>query len=168
MKSSERWGWRWFGVGVLTAVLALLGVSTAAAETTITLWSHEADEAAKVAWAETAAQKFEQKNPGVKVKMTWYQKEALGAALKAALRAGQGPDILYTEPDQTEYIENGFLLPLNDVLNWNNVETWAREAWTHNGKVYGLPKEAYTIELYYNKDWMKKLGVTLPPNGQVS
>jgi multiple sugar transport system substrate-binding protein len=85
-----------------------------------------------VAWAETAARKFEQANPGVKVKMTWYQKEALNAALKAALRAGQVPDILYTEPDQTEYIDNGFLLPLNDLINWNNVEPWAREAWTHD------------------------------------
>ena len=164
LKSTIRWCY------LLTFSLTLMGVgeSAGAAETTITLWSHEADEAAKVAWAETAAQKFEQKNPGVKVKMTWYQKEALNAALKVALRAGQGPDILYTEPDQTEYIENGFLLPLNDVINWNNVEDWAREAWTHNGKVYGLPKEAYTIELYYNKDWMKKLGVTVPPNGQFS
>jgi len=159
---------RWSSVGVLIIGLALGWMSSATAETTLTLWSHEADEAAKVAWAETAAKKFEQANPGVKVKMTWYQKEALNAALKAALRAGQGPDILYMEPDQTEYIDNGFLLPLNDLINWNNVEPWAREAWTHNGKVYGLAKEAYTIELYYNKDWMKKLGVTLPPNGQVS
>ena len=155
-------------LGMLAAVLAIGGVHSALAETTLTLWSHEADEAAKVAWAETAARNFEKKNPGVTVKMTWYQKEALNAALKAALRAGQGPDILYTEPDQTEYIDNGFLLPLNDFIDWNNVEAWAREAWTHNGKVYGLPKEAYTIELYYNKDWMKKLGVNLPANGQVS
>ena len=155
-------------LGMLAAVLAIGGVHSALAETTLTLWSHEADEAAKVAWAETAARNFEKKNPGVTVKMTWYQKEALNAALKAALRAGQGPDVLYTEPDQTEYIDNGFLLPLNDFIDWNNVEAWAREAWTHNGKVYGLPKEAYTIELYYNKDWMKKLGVNLPANGQVS
>ena len=39
--------------------------------------------------------------------------------------------------------------------------------WTHNGKTYGLPQEAYTIELYYNKELMKKIGVTLPPSGQV-
>ena len=39
--------------------------------------------------------------------------------------------------------------------------------WTHDGKTYGLPQEAYTIELYYNKELMKKIGVTLPPNGQV-
>lgn len=156
-----------FAVGLMASVL---GISTTvwAGETTITLWSHEADEAAKVAWAETAVRNFEKKNPGVKVKITWYQKEPLYAALKAALRAGQAPDIFYTEPDQTEYIDNNFLLPLNDLVNWNNVEGWAREVWTHKGKVYGLPKEAYSVELYYNKDLMKKIGVSLPANGRVN
>ena len=164
LKATIRW------CSILAPLVTVLGIGTAvrAADTTITLWSHEADEAAKVAWAETAARSFEKKNPGATVKFTWYQKEPLYAALKTALRAGQGPDIFYTEPDQTEYIENGFLLPLNDLVNWNNVEPWAREVWTHNGKVYGLPKEAYTVELYYNKDMMKKLGVALPQNGQVS
>ncbi len=157
---------RWLAFLIVAPLIWPGGVVSARAETTITLWSHEADEAAKVAWAETAARNFEGKNPEVKVKFTWYQKEPLYAALRAALRAGQGPDIFYTEPDQTEYIDNGFLLPLDDLLNWNNVEVWAREVWTHGGKVYGLPKAAYTVELYYNKDLMKKLGVTLPANGQ--
>jgi multiple sugar transport system substrate-binding protein len=70
------------------------------------------------------------------------------------------------EPDQTEYIENGFLLPLNDLVNWGNIYDWARAVWTYDGKTYGLPQEVYTVELYYNKDLMKKLGVNLPPNGQ--
>jgi len=156
----------WLFLALATMGLAMIPHTAIAGETTITLWSHEADEAAKVAWAETAVKHFEAKNPGVKVKITWYQKEPLYAALKAALRAGQGPDIFYTEPDQSEYIDNGFLLPLNDLLNWNNVEPWAKEVWTYNGKVYGLAKEAYTVEMYYNKDWLKKLGVTLPSGGQ--
>ena len=46
------------------AALGLGLLAPAAAETTITLWSHEADEAAKVAWAETAAKNFERRNPG--------------------------------------------------------------------------------------------------------
>jgi multiple sugar transport system substrate-binding protein len=71
------------------------------------------------------------------------------------------------EPDQTEYIENGFLLPLNDLVTWENIYDWARAVWTYGGKTYGLPQEVYTVELYYNKDLMKKLGVNLPSNGQV-
>lgn len=158
---------RWLTVGVLAALLAI-GTAVLAAETTITMWSHEADQVAKVAWRETAARNFESKNPGVKVKITWYEKVALYPALKTALRAGQGPDILYAEPDQTEYMDGGYLLPLDDLVNWTNIEAWAREVWTYKGKTYGLPQEVYTIEVYYNKDLMKKLGITLPANGQVS
>jgi multiple sugar transport system substrate-binding protein len=159
---------RWLGRGALATVFALGTVLPAAAQTTITMWSHEADEPAKVAWREKATKNFEAKHPGVTVKITWYDKPALNAALRTALQAGQGPDIFYAEPDQTEYITNGFAQPLDDLVNWNNIYDWARAVWTQNGKTYGLPQEAYTIELYYNKELMKKVGVTLPANGQVS
>jgi multiple sugar transport system substrate-binding protein len=159
---------RWFAVGALVIALGIsTSVSVSAGEITLTMWSHEASEPAKVAWREGAARNFEKKNPGVKVKITWYEKEALYAALKTALRAGQAPDLFYMEPDQTEYIENAFLLSLNDLVTWENIYDWARQVWTYGGKTYGLPQEVYTIELYYNKDLMKKLGVDLPPNGQV-
>ncbi len=147
-----------------------LGISTdvSAGEITLTMWSHEADQPAKVAWRETAARSLEAKNPGVKVKITWFEKPALYAALKTALRAGTAPDVFYCEPDQTEYIDNGFLLPLNDLVNWENIYDWAREVWTYSGKTYGLPQEVYTVELYYNKDLLKKLEVLLPANAQFS
>ncbi|TMG89673.1 MAG: extracellular solute-binding protein, partial [Betaproteobacteria bacterium] len=70
------------------------------------------------------------------------------------------------EPDQVEYISAGYIVPLDDMVNWNNIEPWARKVWTHNGKTYGIPQEAYTVELYYNKDALKKLGVDLPANAQ--
>ena len=155
-------------VAILVSVLVCGATPSPAADTTLNMWSHEASEPAKVAWRETAARNFEAKNPGVKVKITWYEKEALFAALKTALRAGQAPDLFYMEPDQTEYIENGFLLPLNELVKWENIYDWARAVWTYKGITYGLPQEVYTVELYYNKDLMKKLGVTLPPNTQVS
>jgi len=156
----------WFAVGAFATVLGI-GTTVSAGETILTMWSHEASEPAKVAWREGAARTFEKKNPGVQVKITWYEKEALYAALKTALRAGQAPDLFYMEPDQTEYIENGFLLSLNDLVKWENIYDWARAVWTYGGKTYGLPQEVYTVELYYNKDLMKKLGVNLPSNGQV-
>jgi multiple sugar transport system substrate-binding protein len=70
------------------------------------------------------------------------------------------------EPDQTEYITANYIVPLDDLVNWNNIEPWARKIWTHNGKTYGIPQEAYTVELYYNKDMLKQLGVALPANAQ--
>jgi multiple sugar transport system substrate-binding protein len=35
----------------------------------------------------------------------------------------------------------------------------------HNAQGYGLPLEAYSIELYYNRDRVRQLGVEVPANG---
>jgi len=150
------------------AVTLALGVGTAAKadDVTLTVWSHEADEPAKVALREKAARNLEASHPGVHVKITWYEKDGLSAALKTALPAGQGPDVFYLEPDQTDYITAGYIVPLDSLVNWNNIYDWARQVWTHDGKVWGMPQEAYTVELYYNKDTLAKLGVALPANAQ--
>ena len=94
------------------------------------------------------------------------RRTALNTALRTALPAGQGPDVFYLEPDQTEYITNGFIVPLDNLVNWNNIYDWARQVWTHDGKTWALPEEAYTDELYYNKDRLAKLGVALPASDQ--
>ncbi len=159
--------------GLLSALAAtVLSVSAwtstaAAQQVELTLWSHWAAEVPKRSFVEAAIKDFEAKNPNVKIKPTWYEKNALYAALKTALRAGTAPDIFYAEPDQVEYMDNGFLLDLSG-LNWDAVEPWAKEAWTYKGKPYGLPLEAWTVELYYNKDKLKDLGVSLPDNLQLS
>jgi multiple sugar transport system substrate-binding protein len=154
----------------LAAVALLLALGAArmavAEDVTINVWSHEADEDAKVAFREQAVKNLEAAHPGVHVKITWYEKNPMLAALKTALPAGQGPDVFYVEPDWTEYVDAGYLAPLDDLVNWNNIEPWARAVWVHNGKTYGIPQEAYTNEIYYNKELLKKLGFELPANAQ--
>ena len=130
------------------------------------MWSHWAAEVAKRAYVEDAAKRFEASRPGVKIKITWYEKSALYAALKTALRAGQAPDVFYAEPDQTEYIDNQLLADLSTGINWANVEPWAKTVWTFGKGVYGFPLEASTVEVYYNTKLMADLGVTVPANGQ--
>ena len=151
---------------VVFAVLALVFASSVfAQQVKLTLWTHWAAEKIKRDFVEDAIKRFEEKNPGVKIKASWYEKTALYAALKTALRAGQAPDIFYAEPDQVEYMDNGFLLDLSD-LNWQNIEPWAKDAWSYKGKPYGFPLEASTVEVYYNTKLMADLGVTVPANGQ--
>lgn len=156
---------------VAGASLVALSLGTATpgqAETTVTLWSHWADHESKVAFVDEAARAFEAAHPDVKVEITWYQKEPLYAALKTALRAGQGPDIFYSEPDQVEYIENNLLHDLSADLSWDSIEDWAKEVWTFNGGVYGFPLEAWTVEMYYDKAKLAALGFELPESGQFS
>ena len=143
------------------AAAGLAGPAAAQQPKELTFWSHWAAEMPKRTFVEEAIKQFEANNPGIKIKPTWYEKTALYAGLKTALRAGQAPDIFYAEPDQVEYMENGFLLDLSE-LNWSAVEPWAKEAWSYKGKPYGLPLEAWTVELYYNKKVMAELGVKVP------
>src|SRR5450432_3954288 len=97
---------------VATIAMATMFLCSAAARAQdLVVWSHEADEDAKVAYRELAAKNLEAAHPGVHVKITWYEKNPLLAALKTALPAGQGPDVLYVEPDWTEYVDAGYLAP---------------------------------------------------------
>ena len=155
----------------LAAASLLVGAITTGAataqQTELTFWSHWAAEMPKRSFVEAAIARYEEQNPDIKIKATWYEKNALYAALKTALRAGQAPDIFYAEPDQVEYMDNGFLLDLSG-LDWDAVEPWAKQAWTYEGKPYGLPLEAWTVELYYNKQKLADLGVSLPDSLQLS
>ncbi len=132
----------------------------------ITLWSHWAAEQPKRQFVEEAIRRFQAANPGVTVKTTWYEKNALYAALRTALRAGQGPDVFYAEPDQVEYVQNNFLLDLTQGIDWDKVEPWARQIWTYNGRSYGLPLEAWTVEMYVNTKLLQELGGAVPASLQ--
>ena len=86
------------------AVASLAAPAQAQQPKELTFWSHWAAEMPKRTFVEEAIKRFEANNPGIKIKQTWYEKTALYAGLKTALRAGQAPDIFYAEPDQVEYM----------------------------------------------------------------
>ena len=148
---------------ILGAVMGAVALPVSAQE--LTLWSHWADQQAKVDFVENAARAFEEANPGVTINITWYQKEPLYAALKTALTAGQGPDIFYAETDQTEYMANGLVLDLSDKLNWDAIEPWAQDVWGWEGGVYGFPLEAWTVETYINEAMLSEMGIEMPVEG---
>jgi len=151
---------------IFFSVMLLAFASSAMAQVKLTMWSHWAAEKIKRDFVEDAIKRFEAANPGVKIEASWYEKTALYAALKTALRAGTAPDIFYAEPDQVEYMENALLLDLSP-LNWSAIEPWAKEIWSYKGKPYGLPLEASTVELYYNKKLIADLGIKVPASLQL-
>lgn len=153
---------------LVVLVLLVFGAVAQAQDKTLTIWTMGGDQPGWVKWLETIAANFEKHTPGVKAKITFYDKTALQAALKTALRGQQGPDVIYHEPDQVELVENGYLRPLDDIVPWDRIQPWARAAWSVQGKAYGVPYSWYTNEVFYNKKLMAELGVTLPPSGQVS
>lgn len=160
-----------FSLGLASALLggSLLFCATAQAQQqTLTMWSHWPDEASKRNFMEERVKQFEAATPQCKVNLQFIQKSDLYTSVKTSVRTGQAPDIFWLEPDEIGFAKSGYIEPLDGYIDLNNLEDWARKSWTYNGKVYALPQEAYTVELYYNRDLMKKIGVTLPANQQFS
>ena len=150
------------------AAFALCAGTAGAQQQTLTMWSHWPDEAAKRGFVEERVKAFEAATPQCKVNLQFIQKADLYTAAKTAVRTGQAPDIFWLEPDEIAFAKSGYLEPLDGYVDLANLEDWARRSWSYNGKVYGLPLEAYTVELYYNRDLMKKVGVTPPASMQMT
>lgn len=146
----------------LAAAALVVTGAAAQAQTKVVMWSHFADHQGIRAFMAEVEKRFEAANPGVDLEVNWYEKNALYAAQATAFRAGTGPDIFYLEPDKKEYLENGFALPLDNLIDWNHHEDFAKEVWTWKGKKYAVAMQAFTVELYYNKDLLQKIGGTLP------
>jgi multiple sugar transport system substrate-binding protein len=154
---------------VMAATLAgMAGTAHAADPTQITMWSNWPDEPAKKQWVTDRVHDFEAADKECSVKLNFIPKADIYTQAKSAVRTGQAPDIFYMEPDEPEFMTGGFLEPLDGYIDMAGVEDWAKPAWTMKGKLYGLPVEAYTVELYYNKDLVKKLGIDVPASAQLS
>jgi len=153
---------------LLAATLGYAGQALAQAPTQITMWSNWPDEPAKKDWVTTRVKDFEAANKQCSVKLSFIPKADIYTQAKSAVRTGQAPDIFYMEPDQPEFLAGGFLEPLDGHIDLKNLEDWAKPAWTSKGKVYAVPVEAYTVELYYNKDLVKKVGIEVPPSAQLT
>jgi multiple sugar transport system substrate-binding protein len=150
-------------------VLALIGApAIAQQQQTLTMWSHWPDEASKRSFIEERVKQFEAATPQCKVNLQFVQKADLYTSVKTSVRTGQAPDIFWLEPDEIAFAKSGYLEPLDKYIDLANLEDWAKRAWTWNGKVYAMPQEAYSVELYYNRDLMKKIGVTPPAGMQMT
>jgi multiple sugar transport system substrate-binding protein len=147
--------------GMAAAVaIAGLGVGAepaSAQDRTLTVWSHFADHEGVRRFFGDVEEMFEAENPGVDLEMTFYEKNALFAAMTTALQAGEGPDIIYLEPDRMQFVESGLVAPIEDAQILDRLEDFAKRAWTYDGKVYGVGMQAFTVELYENRELMDKV-----------
>jgi multiple sugar transport system substrate-binding protein len=158
------------GAAIVVTLVSLGSVAPAASApgTTITWWSHFASAPNNQKVLLNAAHRYEQAHPGVTVKITFYEKEQLILALRAAFAAGQStPDVYYYDNDMSEFITAGYAADLSAGINWSNEEPWAKEYFHRAGPggkvgVWVLPIEKDTDELYYNKKMFSDLGVNVP------
>ena len=155
----------WVGLAFCLGWLAL-GTVAHAAE--LTWWSQWSTQDNKKTVLFEVKKRFEAAHPGTTVKLLFYEKANLFPPLRATMTAGSGfPDVFTMDTDHTEYIEAGWAADLSRGIRWENVEPYAKTAWTRpgpGGKMgpWAVAVEATSDELYFNKKMFRQLGITVP------
>lgn len=108
---------------------------------------------------------FETKNPGVKIKVE-NPAEITPSSLSVAISAGNAPDVVRL--DHVYATSLGLKGLIADISSYgaNNLKSkFVQSCWESssvNDKVYGLPFDANTIALMYNKQLLSKAGKQPP------
>ena len=104
---------------------------------------------------------------GIAVEVEAQPLEVMRTVLQTQLRSGEGPDVFAWGSGPGfggALAEAGLVRDLTadyEERGWE-VYDFAKERVTVDGKVYGLPGEAETIGLFYNKDLFAELGIEEP------
>lgn len=113
------------------------------------------------------ADAFERVNPDIHIRITQYGWGDYWQKLTAGLVAGAGPDVFADHLTKyPKFVSRGVILPLDDFettkdLSSSDYQPGLAELWQgQDGKQYGSPKDFDTIALFYDKDVVKKAGVS--------
>jgi len=85
------------------------------------------------------------------------------------MAAGNGPDAFLCMPNQTVFIENGWLMEIDDYVEENGDKFvslitdyfWMKEKETY-GHNYVFPDGLMGAGIYYRKDWVEEIGYEIP------
>jgi raffinose/stachyose/melibiose transport system substrate-binding protein len=147
----------------MAAAGLLLTATAAAAETTTIRWLHLEVDPNQVKIWEQVARDFEAKNPGVKIETQFLENEAYKAKLPSMLQSKDRPDIIYSWAGGVlkSQIEAGVLEDITAQLSGykDNLAPAAVDAFTVDGKIYGIPFAQSQVGFFYNKELMAKAGV---------
>lgn len=120
------------------------------------------------------AERFNEENENITVKpVNQGSYDDLEQKIMAAARAGDLPNIAQSVTNVVpEYIDNEFLLPLNDLIEdeevgmseeeLNDIIEVFRESSSWDGTYYSLPFSKSTRVLYYNKTVLDEHGLEVP------
>jgi ABC-type glycerol-3-phosphate transport system substrate-binding protein len=158
---------------VFTLTMLFLSVTSVSGtdkkKVTVTFWkaSHgDKDEDWRV-----ILDKFEQKNPGVKVESLLHPWEGWDERYGAAFAAGEPPDVSYM-PDEfwPKFAEAGQLAKLDKMFAGELAKMkneYPKNFWDlcfYKGSQYGVPYLFVAVQLFYNKDLFDAAGIEYPPS----
>ena len=131
---------------------------------TVTFWYDNTGDEAKTYEAAIAAYNASQSKYKVEgLSVTDAQK------LIVAMSSNEAPDVIKASNQIViQYTKNGLLEPLQDFIDQEGYDLsdfseQALEANRVDEALYGLPYDAYTIQMFYNKTLLEEAGYTEPP-----
>lgn len=146
---------------VVTAGLA--SASAVAADVTVRL-VHVDQNPEVSAFYNDLARRFEASRPGVKVEIQYLENESYKKKLTTLLQSPDRPNILYSWGGGVlrEQVKAGVIEDLSAPMNAAWKERFmpaALQAYTLDGKIYGVPLLMSQVGFFYNKDLFAKAGV---------
>lgn len=128
---------------------------------------------------EKSIKAFEEKNPDLKVKYTYYNySPQYLTALKAAAASNSLPDIIGLQPGSFTQQYRDHLVSLNTYAAKEWGDDWASKVFpvalkqltmgnpANDSNYYLLPQECQVLVIWYNKEIFKKLGLAVPQTYQ--
>ena len=148
---------------LLVGAAALALSSGAALAQTTVKWLHiEANPVVVKIWEEVARE-FEAKTPGVKIEMQYLENEAYKAKAPTLLQSRDRPHIIYSWAGGVlkSQVEAGVLEDIAPAMQGykDNLSQSAVDAFTVDGKIYGVPYGVSQVGFMANKDLLAKAGV---------
>lgn len=137
------------------------------AKKTVVRLSGWASSPSETALLESLLYRFSNENPDIQVKyepITGDYKQAL----LTAIASGTEPDVFYMDIFWwQELAKNDTLLAMDDLMAASSVAKSdfipaLIDAFTYDGKVYGIPKDFNTLGMFYNKDLFDKAQLEYP------
>ncbi|EYR64972.1 sugar ABC transporter substrate-binding protein [Actinotalea ferrariae CF5-4] len=132
----------------------------------LTFWHNSTTGPGKEYWDETAAQ-FEEANPGVTVSIQTIQNEDMDGKLQTALNSGDAPDIFMARGGGklADIVEAGQALDLTDLIadDVKDAVGGTLNAFSIDGKVYGMPTSVLPGGIYYNTSMFEQAGIEGTP-----
>ncbi|MGP3964047.1 ABC transporter substrate-binding protein [Nonomuraea sp. 3N208] len=105
---------------------------------------------------------FEKQNPSIDIEFSTAPPVAeYIAALQTRLVSGTGADVfVIAAENKTNLVQGGFVKDLTGKPFMANMSKFNTEAWSVDGKAYGMSISSWSAGILYNKDLLAKAGVT--------
>lgn len=146
----------------LVASVSMLIATSAAAETTISVWGLDGT----TSYTYEFMSEFDEMRDDVKIEFRDIPFDALNEEYTRAFATNSAPDMLMINTTDTHfYAANGVLLDLTDrvaaseVIDFEEIFPGYQAAVTYDDKIYQIPRGADTIMIYYNKEMLQAAGI---------